>query len=217
MEIGSVVTLRSGGPQMTVTDIPSEGQAVCTWFGGSKNSELRVGNMPTAALRNSVGIRDHHIDVGKFIEGICSTYGDIDGRRIGQRFSRLLSLLDFRVKWAVVLFDRASDTMPTILEPFFIPRESLMPDSISSYENPNQPCRILQAPGPKNPELWEQHSYPMELTNAGPAGESRHGMLRIWVAPEDTELSKYGFNSSFTLEPAAEEAAEIQRMFDTTK
>ncbi|MGG6334199.1 YodC family protein [Vibrio cholerae] len=46
--VGDTVTLKSGGPRMTVTAVDYMQHLICTWFG--PNQELRTGTFPSAAL-----------------------------------------------------------------------------------------------------------------------------------------------------------------------
>ncbi|GIC28380.1 DUF2158 domain-containing protein [Vibrio cholerae] len=46
--IGDTVTLKSGGPLMTVTARDYMENFICTWFG--PNQELKSGSFPSAAL-----------------------------------------------------------------------------------------------------------------------------------------------------------------------
>jgi len=47
-KVGEIVTLNSGGPDMTVESIdPMDGSVCCQWFNGNK---LEMGIFPTASL-----------------------------------------------------------------------------------------------------------------------------------------------------------------------
>lgn len=46
-EVGDVVVLKSGGPEMTVQEESGEGHVWCQWFGGRK---LERGRFPIASL-----------------------------------------------------------------------------------------------------------------------------------------------------------------------
>jgi uncharacterized protein YodC (DUF2158 family) len=47
-EIGAVVQLRSGGPNMTVHSLSSDGDVVCKWF---EANEVHEENFPKEALK----------------------------------------------------------------------------------------------------------------------------------------------------------------------
>jgi uncharacterized protein YodC (DUF2158 family) len=47
LKIGDVVTLNSGGPEMTVNALPLGGPVTCLWFSGD---DLKSGNMALDAL-----------------------------------------------------------------------------------------------------------------------------------------------------------------------
>lgn len=51
-KIGDVVRLKSGGPAMTVTGVPSNGSGVltCIWFVGTSAAEASTVNVHTDAL-----------------------------------------------------------------------------------------------------------------------------------------------------------------------
>lgn len=51
LQIGDVVELKSGGPDMTVTQV-SDGEMVnTTWFSGTKNDKNERGIFPAEALK----------------------------------------------------------------------------------------------------------------------------------------------------------------------
>jgi uncharacterized protein YodC (DUF2158 family) len=56
LKIGDVVTLKSGGPKMTITSGPEDdgtgGKVVhCSWFGGQNHEHLEHSAFNTAALQ----------------------------------------------------------------------------------------------------------------------------------------------------------------------
>lgn len=50
VKVGDVVTLKSGGPEMTVKAIYTDGDHECQWFAGKK---LESGFFPLSSLTNS--------------------------------------------------------------------------------------------------------------------------------------------------------------------
>lgn len=50
VKVGDVVTLRSGGPEMTVKAVYSDGDIECQWFAGKK---LESGFFPLNSLTNT--------------------------------------------------------------------------------------------------------------------------------------------------------------------
>jgi uncharacterized protein YodC (DUF2158 family) len=56
LKIGDIVTLKSGGPKMTVTSAPEDdgsgGKVVhCSWFGGEKHNQLEHSSFNPGALQ----------------------------------------------------------------------------------------------------------------------------------------------------------------------
>jgi uncharacterized protein YodC (DUF2158 family) len=41
-QVGDVVSLKSGGPEMTVESIESDGNVLCTWFDSNKRNKQRA-------------------------------------------------------------------------------------------------------------------------------------------------------------------------------
>ena len=47
-DVGSVVRVKSGGPEMTIADETEDGELVCVWFDGG---DMRVGKFEMAVLQ----------------------------------------------------------------------------------------------------------------------------------------------------------------------
>ena len=51
IKLGSVVRLKSGGPEMTVSGVHSDGRAFCTWFvQGKASGKQEFGGFPLVSL-----------------------------------------------------------------------------------------------------------------------------------------------------------------------
>ncbi|MCL6366201.1 DUF2158 domain-containing protein [Pectobacterium carotovorum subsp. carotovorum] len=49
VKVGDIVSLKSGGPEMTVKAVYSDGDITCQWFAGKK---LESGDFPVSSLIN---------------------------------------------------------------------------------------------------------------------------------------------------------------------
>ncbi|NWJ65335.1 DUF2158 domain-containing protein [Vibrio parahaemolyticus] len=49
-EVGDVVTLKSGSPEMTVVGLDFGGNLICNWF--DSKQELKSGSFPSASLES---------------------------------------------------------------------------------------------------------------------------------------------------------------------
>ena len=58
MTIGDVVTLKSGGPKMTVMADLGNGTFKCIWF--NENAQTFIGDFPNLILKPVEGMRRNH-------------------------------------------------------------------------------------------------------------------------------------------------------------
>ena len=51
--VGDLITLKSGGPLMTISEVGSNAKCVCIWFVNAESEKFNSGVFPNAALESA--------------------------------------------------------------------------------------------------------------------------------------------------------------------